>query len=137
MKIGTGLRALHAWIVAKLQQSSHDDPQRLKDFLSRLVPEGGILAYIKDVNFMPWGTRFKLREDDAILAKLAQCDLYELGYFLEVFSAEATVRGNGPKSSNFGMPLDYTAMKKYIDHISTWLKHSHPGYACNVQWKHM
>ena len=68
---------------------------------------------------MPWGTRFKLREDDAILAKLAQCDLYELGYILEVFSAESTVRGNGPKSTNFGMPLDFKATKKYIDLMLT------------------
>ena len=139
MKIGTGLRAFHAWIVAKLQGPSNDDSQRLKGPLSCLVPEGGILDNTKDLNFMPLGMRFKLRDDDAtsILVKLAQCDLYELGYVLEVFFAEATVRGNGPQSTNFGMPLDFTATKKYIGHISTWLKHSHPAYSCDVQWKQM
>ena len=131
----TGVTCIHAWMVTRIKNLDSVHVNRLTALLRRLEPVGGIEAYIQALGFMPWGRKFKLRHDDTILRNFMALPLRDIEIVLCHFAAEATVRGNGPKTRNFGGPLDALSIKKYIDHFSTYMKEMHEDYPLHAEWK--
>ena len=125
------------WLVTRLVKLHEETDYHLRNILSKLIPAKGVYEYIEISGFTSYGGKFKLTEDDPIIVSLLTLALAEIGTLLEVFVGEVTIRGSGPGSRNFGLPLDSTATKKYLDHIGTLLRKLHPLYGLESQWKLM
>ena len=108
-----------------------------RHILSKLIPVKGVPEYIKEVGFTSFGGKFKLIPADPILQSLLTLSIAEIGTLLDVFVQEVTIRGSGPGCRNFGLPLDSTATKKYLDHISSYFRKCHALYGAESQWKLM
>ena len=102
----TGVICIHAWLVTRIKNLDSVHVDRLTELLRRLEPVGGIEAYIQALGFMPWGRKFKLCHDDTILRNFMTLPPRDIDFLPCHFAAEATVRGNGPNTRNFGDPLD-------------------------------
>ena len=133
----TGVICFHAWLVMRIKNLDSVHVNRLTALLRRLEPVGGIEAYIQALGFMPWGRKFKLCHDDTILRNFMTLPPRDIDFLPCHFAAEATVRGNGPNTRNFGGPLDALSIKKYIDDFSTYMKEMHEDYPSHAEWKKM
>ena len=107
----TGVICFHAWLVTRIKNLDSVHGDRLTALLRRLEPVGGIEAYIQALGFMPWGRKFKLCHDDTILRNFMTLPPRDIDFLPFHFAAEATVRGNGPNTRNFGDPLDASALR--------------------------
>ena len=105
-------------MVTRIKNLDSVHVDRLTELLRRLEPVGGIEVYIQAVGFMQWGRKFKLCHDDTILRNFMTLPPRDIDFLPCHFAAEATVRGNGPKTRNFGGPLDASALRnmdKYME----------------------